>query len=62
MNIFFTQFLLFPFRSSSVCCVTSPMFSLNQVLINYLLNGLGGNVSEEYADPYGQGRITIIGG
>ena len=34
----------------------------NQVLINYLVEGLGGNVGEEYADPYGQGRITIIGG
>ena len=34
----------------------------NQVLINYIVDCLGGVVGEEYADPYGQGRITIIGG
>lgn len=33
----------------------------NQVLINYIVDVLGGVVGEEYADPYGQGRITIIG-
>ena len=32
----------------------------NQVLINYITEYLGGTVGEEYADPYGQGRITII--
>ena len=32
----------------------------NQVLINYIVNVLGGTVGDEYADPYGQGRITII--
>ena len=32
----------------------------NQVLINYIVDTLGGVVGEEYADPYGQGRITII--
>ena len=32
----------------------------NQVLINYITEYLGGEVGEEYADPYGQGRITII--
>ena len=32
----------------------------NQVLINYIIDVLGGSVGEEYADPYGQGRITII--
>ena len=31
----------------------------NQVLINYIKDYLGGVVSEEYADPYGQGRIVI---
>ena len=31
----------------------------NQVLINYIVDVLGGNVGEEYKDPYGQGRITI---
>ncbi len=32
----------------------------NQVLINYIVNVLGGTVGEEYSDPYGQGRITIV--
>ena len=30
----------------------------NQVLINYITDTLGGVVGEEYADPYGQGRIV----
>ena len=32
----------------------------NQVLIDYVANTLGGVIGEEYADPYGQGRITIV--
>ncbi len=32
----------------------------NQVLINYIADGLAGNVGEDYAEPYGQGRITIV--
>ncbi len=32
----------------------------NQVLINYIVDVLGGTVGGEYVDPYGQGRITII--
>lgn len=34
----------------------------NQVLINYMVETLGGNVSEDsiYANPYGEGRIRII--
>jgi 2',3'-cyclic-nucleotide 2'-phosphodiesterase (5'-nucleotidase family) len=32
----------------------------NQVLINYIVEVLGGTVGGEYVDPYGQGRITII--
>ena len=32
----------------------------NQVLMNYIIDVLGGNVGEDYKDPYGQGRITII--
>ena len=32
----------------------------NQVLINYIVEKLGGTVGSEYVDPYGQGRITII--
>ena len=34
----------------------------NQVILNYIVDVLGGVVGEEYADPYGQGRITIING
>ncbi len=34
----------------------------NQVLIDYIVEDLGGTIGEEYADPYGQGRITITGG
>lgn len=33
----------------------------NQVLINYIVKCLGGEVGDDYANPYGQGRITIIG-
>ncbi len=32
----------------------------NQILIDYIIETLGGRIGEEYADPYGQGRITII--
>ncbi len=32
----------------------------NQVLINYIVDKLEGTVGEEYSDPYGEGRITII--
>lgn len=31
----------------------------NQLLIDYIVETLGGVVGEEYADPYGQGRIVI---
>ena len=32
----------------------------NQVLINYIVETLGGTVGEAYQDPFGEGRITII--
>ncbi|MBQ6001073.1 MAG: bifunctional metallophosphatase/5'-nucleotidase [Clostridia bacterium] len=32
----------------------------NQVLIDYLVDTLGGEVGSSYADPYGEGRITIF--
>ena len=32
----------------------------SQVLIDYITDHLGGTIGAEYADPYGQGRITII--
>ena len=31
----------------------------NQVLINYIVDVLGGTVGSDYLEPYGQGRITI---
>ena len=34
----------------------------NQVLITYITEGLGGVVGEEYAEPYGQGRIVEVEG
>lgn len=33
----------------------------NQVLINYIVDELGGVVGEQYADPYGEGRIVAVG-
>ena len=32
----------------------------NEVLIRYIVDVLGGTVGDAYADPYGDGRITII--
>ena len=32
----------------------------NQVLITYITTTLGGVVGEEYANPYGQGRIVAV--
>ena len=32
----------------------------NQVLMDYIVDSLGGVVGEEYADPYGQGRIVAV--
>lgn len=31
----------------------------NQALIDYITGTMGGKAGEEYADPYGQGRIII---
>ena len=31
----------------------------NQVLIDYITETLGGEIGAEYADPFGQGRITV---
>ncbi len=32
----------------------------NQLLIDYITETLGGVISDEYADPYGQGRIIAV--
>ena len=42
--------------------ISEGMMIDNKVLIDYLSVTLGGAVGGEYADPYGQGRIMIIGG
>lgn len=34
----------------------------NQVLIDYITGTLGGVIGEEYADPYGEGRIVAVEG
>ena len=33
----------------------------DRVLINYIVDELGGVVSADYSDPKGQGRITVVG-
>ena len=32
----------------------------NQVLMDYIIDDLGGVVGEQYEDPYGEGRIVIV--
>ena len=32
----------------------------NEALISYIVDTLGGVIGEDYADPYGQGRIVAI--
>ena len=31
----------------------------NQLLIDYIVESLGGTIGEDYSDPHGQGRIVI---
>ena len=33
----------------------------NQLLIDYIINDLGGTIGSEYADPTGDGRIVFVG-
>ena len=41
------------------CTFTQESVMLdNQVLLTYITEGLNGVVGEQYADPYGEGRIT----
>ncbi|MDR1706274.1 MAG: bifunctional metallophosphatase/5'-nucleotidase [Clostridiales bacterium] len=46
------------FRDNNI--VVQPVILDNQILITYIAEFLDGVVGEEYADPYGQGRISII--
>ncbi|MBR3640562.1 MAG: bifunctional metallophosphatase/5'-nucleotidase [Oscillibacter sp.] len=34
----------------------------NQALIDYVADTLGGEIGAQYAEPYGEGRITLVGG
>ena len=47
------------FGADNVTILQDEVMVDNEVLINYIRDSLGGVVGEEYADPYGQGRITI---
>ncbi len=45
------------------CTVLQESVKLdNQVLIDYITGTLGGVVGDEYADPYGEGRIVAVEG
>lgn len=46
------------FRDCSI--VAKEMLLDNQALIEYMTDNLGGTVGEEYSDPHGSGRITVI--
>ena len=48
------------FGTDNVTMILDCVMVDNQVLMNYLINELGGEVPADYADPYGQGRITIL--
>ena len=39
----------------------SSVKSDSQAVIDYIVDGLGGEIGADYAEPYGQGRITIVG-
>ncbi|MBQ7184464.1 MAG: bifunctional metallophosphatase/5'-nucleotidase [Clostridia bacterium] len=44
------------------CTVLQESVKLdNQVLIDYITGTLGGEVGEAYDDPYGQGRMIVVG-
>ncbi|MGO5113633.1 5'-nucleotidase C-terminal domain-containing protein [Candidatus Avoscillospira sp. LCP25S3_F1] len=47
------------FGKNNVTILKDEVMVDNEVLINYIKNTLGGVVGDEYANPYGQGRITI---
>ncbi|MDO4544248.1 MAG: bifunctional UDP-sugar hydrolase/5'-nucleotidase, partial [Clostridia bacterium] len=48
------------FGTDNVTILRDEVMIDNQVLINYLQQNLNGEVTEDYSDPYGQGRITIL--
>ncbi|MDO4564183.1 MAG: 5'-nucleotidase C-terminal domain-containing protein [Clostridia bacterium] len=48
------------FGTANVTLLRDEVLIDNQVLINYIQGTLGGEIPEVYANPYGQGRITIL--
>ena len=50
------------FGADNITILQDEVMVDNEVLIRYIQDELGGVIGEEYADPYGQGRITIVNG
>ena len=48
------------FGEDNVTILQDEVMVDNEVLIAYIRDELGGVVGQEYADPHGQGRITIV--
>jgi len=48
------------FGTNNVTMIKDCVLIDNQVLINYIVEELGGVVGADYANPYGQGRIDIV--
>ena len=48
------------FGKENITILQDEVMVDNQVLITYITQNLGGVVGEEYADPRGQGRITMV--
>ena len=48
------------FGEDKVTMLKDEVMVDNEVLIRYIQDELGGVIGEEYADPHGQGRITIV--
>ena len=48
------------FGEDNVTILQDEVMVDNEVLITYIRDELGGVVGQEYADPHGQGRITIV--
>ena len=48
------------FGAKNITILQDEVMVDNEVLINYIKDELGGVIGEAYADPCGQGRITIL--
>ena len=49
------------FGEDNITILQDEVMVDNEVLIRYIQDELGGVIGDEYANPYGQGRITILG-